>query len=69
MLIYIEEMVALFLHIFAHHVKNQVITFLFLRSREIVSRHFNVVLNVVIPLQGVLLKKSKSVFENPTYGK
>ena len=25
--IYIEEMVALFLHIFAHHVKNQVITF------------------------------------------
>ena len=53
----VEEMVALFLHALAHQVKNQVIKFWFLTSREIVSRNFNVVLNAVICLQGVLIKK------------
>ena len=35
-------------------------------SGETVSRHFNAVLNVVIRLQGVLLKKSEPVFKNST---
>ena len=46
----VEEMVALFLHILAHHVKNQVIKFLFLRFGETVSRHVNAVLNAIIRL-------------------
>ena len=59
-------MVALFLHILAHHVKNRVIKFRFLRSGETISRHFNAVLNAVIRLQGVLLKKPEPVSENST---
>ena len=62
----VEEMVALFLHILAHHVKNRVIKFRFLRSGETISRHFNAVLNTVIRLQGVLLKKPEPVSENST---
>ena len=62
----VEEMVALFLHILAHHVKNRVIKFRFLRSEETISRHFNAVLNAVIRLQGVLLKKPEPVSENST---
>ena len=62
----VEEMVALFLHILAHHVKNRVIKFRFLRSGETISRHFNAVLNAVIRLQGVLLKKPEPVSENST---
>ena len=46
----VEEMVALFLHILAHHVKNRVIKFRFLRPEETISRHFNAVLNAVIRL-------------------
>ena len=46
----VEEMVALFLHILAHHVKNRVIKFRFLRSGETVIRHFNAILNAVIRL-------------------
>ena len=60
----VEEMVALFFHILAHHVKNRVIKFRFLRSGETISRHFNEVLNAIIRLQGVLLKKLESVSEN-----
>ena len=55
---------ALFFHILVHHVNNQVIKFRFLRFGKIVSRNLNVVLNVVICLQGVLLKKPKSVSKN-----
>ena len=62
----VEEVVALFLHICTHHVKNQVIKFLFLRFGETVSRHFNAVLNAVIRLQGVLLKKRELVSKNST---
>ena len=53
----VKEMVALFLHILVDHVKNQVIKFSFLRSTEIISKHFNLVLNAIIRPQGVLLKK------------
>ena len=62
----VEEMVALFLHILAYHVKNRVIKFRFLRSGETVSRHFNAALNAVIRLQGVLLKKLEPISESST---
>ena len=62
----VEEKVALFLHILAHHVKNRVIKFRFLRSGETVSRHFNVVLKAVLRLQEVLLHNPEPVPENST---
>uniref|UniRef100_A0A5B7B2I9 Uncharacterized protein n=1 Tax=Davidia involucrata TaxID=16924 RepID=A0A5B7B2I9_DAVIN len=60
----IDEQVAIFLHIIAHHVKNRVIKFRFSRSGETISRHFNVVLNAVIRLEGELLKKPDPVLVN-----
>ncbi|KAL5567150.1 hypothetical protein UlMin_030314 [Ulmus minor] len=37
----VDEQVAMFLHILAHHVKNRVIKFQFLRSGQTVSRYFH----------------------------
>ncbi|XP_050939303.1 uncharacterized protein LOC103495048 [Cucumis melo] len=53
----VEEMVAMFLHILAHDVKNRVIQREFMRSGEIIFRHFNMVLLDVIRLHEELLKK------------
>ncbi|KAL4028733.1 hypothetical protein IC575_011943 [Cucumis melo] len=39
----VEKMVAMFLHVLAHDVKNRVIQWEFVRSGETVSRHFNIV--------------------------
>ena len=44
----IDEQVAMFLHILAHHVKNIVIKFQFMRSGETVSKYFHNVLYSVI---------------------
>ena len=52
----VEEQVAIFLHILAHHVKNRVIKYRFRRSGETISRYFNAVLNAVLRLQGILLR-------------
>uniref|UniRef100_A0A5B7AZZ1 DUF8040 domain-containing protein n=1 Tax=Davidia involucrata TaxID=16924 RepID=A0A5B7AZZ1_DAVIN len=60
----IDEQVAIFLHIIAHHVKNRVTKFRFMRSGETISRHFNVALNAVIRLEGELLKKPDPVLVN-----
>uniref|UniRef100_A0A9I9E9G1 DUF8040 domain-containing protein n=1 Tax=Cucumis melo TaxID=3656 RepID=A0A9I9E9G1_CUCME len=57
----VEEMVAMYLHILAHDVKNRVIQREFMRSGEIISRHFNMVLLAVIRLHGELLKKPQPV--------
>ena len=54
----VEEIVSLFLHIIAYHVKNWVIKFRFLRCGENDSGHFNATLNVEIHHQWVLLKKN-----------
>uniref|UniRef100_A0A9I9EER1 DUF8040 domain-containing protein n=1 Tax=Cucumis melo TaxID=3656 RepID=A0A9I9EER1_CUCME len=54
-------MVAMFLHIVAHDVKNRVIQREFMRSGETISRHFNMVLLVVIRLHDKLLKKPQPV--------
>ncbi|KAA0037840.1 retrotransposon protein [Cucumis melo var. makuwa] len=51
----VEEMVALFLHVLAHGVKNRQIQREFVRSSKTVSRHFNMVLMIVLRLHDELL--------------
>ncbi|KAA0063228.1 putative nuclease HARBI1 [Cucumis melo var. makuwa] len=58
----VEEMVAMFLHILAHDVKNRMIQREFVRSGETVSRHFNLVLLAVLRLHDELLKKPQPNF-------
>ncbi|XP_038980641.1 uncharacterized protein LOC120110251 [Phoenix dactylifera] len=62
----VEEMVAIFLHILGHHSKNRVMQLYFRRSGEIVSRHFNVVLNAILRLHRHLLKNPEPVTERST---
>ncbi|XP_038713590.1 uncharacterized protein LOC120007433 [Tripterygium wilfordii] len=64
--ILVDEQVAIFLHILAHHVKNRVIEFRFKRSSETISQYFRRVLNVVICLHGELLKQPIPVPSNST---
>ncbi|KAI4365431.1 hypothetical protein MLD38_021415 [Melastoma candidum] len=59
----VDEQVALFLHILAHHVKNRVIKFRFHYSGETTSRHFRNVLNNVIRLHEELIKKPEPIPE------
>ncbi|TYK00771.1 putative nuclease HARBI1 [Cucumis melo var. makuwa] len=54
-------MVAVFLHILAHDVKNRVVQREFLRSGKTISWHFNIVLLAVVHFHDVLLKKPQSV--------
>ncbi|KAA0065653.1 retrotransposon protein [Cucumis melo var. makuwa] len=60
----VEEMVAMFLHVLAHDVKNCVIQREFVRSGETVSRHFNIVLLAVLRLYEELIKRPVSVTSN-----
>ncbi|KAK4278788.1 hypothetical protein QN277_016587 [Acacia crassicarpa] len=60
----VDEQVAMFLHILAHHVKNRVIQFEFGRSGETISRYFKLVLNATIRLQSLLLKKPEAILED-----
>ncbi|KAJ0020097.1 hypothetical protein Pint_31745 [Pistacia integerrima] len=62
----IEEMVASFLHITAHHVKNRVLKRQTKRSGETVSRNFHRVLQAVLRLHRILLQKPDPVLENST---
>lgn len=52
----VDEMVAVFLNVLAHHKKNRVIQNDFYRSGETISRYFNAVLGAVLCLQNELLK-------------
>ena len=47
-LVTLEEQVCIILHILAHHAKNHTIVDRFYRSREMISRYFNLVLSAVI---------------------
>ena len=60
----VEEMVAMFLHVLAHDVKNRVIQREFVRFGETVSRHFNLVLLVVVRLYEKLIKRPVPVTNN-----
>ncbi|KAF7803589.1 protein ALP1-like [Senna tora] len=65
----VDEQVAIFLHILAHHVKNRVIQFEFKRSGESISRSFNRVVECMMRLQGHLLKKPEPIPEDSTDGR
>jgi hypothetical protein len=62
----VDEQVAMFLYILAHHVKNRIIKHQFRRSGETISRHFKNVLHAVIRLHAEFLKKPEPVPENST---
>ena len=53
----INELVVSFLHIIAHNVKNKVLKCQIARSGEIVNRQFHSVLNSVLKLHNILLRK------------
>lgn len=57
----LEEKVAMFLWVIAHHEKNRVVKFDFLRSGQTVSRYFNDVLKAVLRLQDFLLKAPEPI--------
>ncbi|KAL5549458.1 hypothetical protein UlMin_004689 [Ulmus minor] len=62
----VEEMVAIFLHIISHDVKNRIMRRQFARSGETVRRKFNVVLNGLLRLYEVLLKKPEPISDDST---
>lgn len=62
----IEEMVAIFLHILAHHIKNRIVKNRLNWSGETISRHFDAVLRVVLRLHEILLKKLVPIAKNST---
>ncbi|TYK26508.1 retrotransposon protein [Cucumis melo var. makuwa] len=57
-------MVAMFLHVLAHDVKNRVIQRKFVRFGETVSRHFNIVLLAVLRLYEELIKRPVPITSN-----
>ena len=65
-LITLKEQVCILLHILAHHAKNHTIVDRFYRSREMISRYFNLVLNGVLRLHETLLRHPNPVPENYT---
>nr|XP_043616035.1 protein ALP1-like [Erigeron canadensis] len=65
----IEEVVAMFLYTLAHHKKSRSIGYLFLRSRETVSRQFHQVLLSILKLHHILLKKPVPITEDCQDGK
>ena len=62
----IDEQVAMFLHLLAHHVKNMIMRGRFNRSAEVISRHFHRVLNALLRLQGHLYNKPKPISPEST---
>ncbi|KAA0066981.1 retrotransposon protein [Cucumis melo var. makuwa] len=60
----VEEIVAMFLPVLAHDVKNHVIQREFVRFGEIISRHFNLVLLAVVRPYEELIKRPIPVINN-----
>ncbi|XP_031378457.1 uncharacterized protein LOC116193850 [Punica granatum] len=61
---HVDEQVAMFLYVLAHHFKNRVIKHQFSRSGEIVSRYFHNVLKATLRLQAHLYKKPQPIAGN-----
>ncbi|PWA61551.1 protein ALP1 [Artemisia annua] len=59
----LEEIVALFLYVLAHHKKNRTISLLFLCSGETISRQFNNCLLAILKLHDILLKRPEPIIE------
>ena len=51
-----DEMVASFLHVLAHHAKNRVVARQLARSGESISRNFNAILHAILHLHSILFK-------------
>ncbi|KAG6489560.1 hypothetical protein ZIOFF_050835 [Zingiber officinale] len=62
----INELVISFLHIIAQNVKNRVLKRQTARSGETISRQFHLVLNSILQLHNILLKKPEPIPENCT---
>ncbi|KAG6492893.1 hypothetical protein ZIOFF_047863 [Zingiber officinale] len=62
----INELVISFLHIIAHNVKNRVLKRQTARFGETISRQFHLVLNSILWLHNILLKKPEPISENYT---
>jgi len=62
----VDEQVAMFLYILAHHVKNRIVKRQFKRSGETISRHFKSVLHAVIRLHAEFLEKPEPILETST---
>ena len=56
----------MFLHTIAHHEKNRVIKFHFMRSGQMVSKNFHNVLHSIIRLHGVLFVRPEPVADSST---
>ncbi|XP_057529918.1 protein ALP1-like [Amaranthus tricolor] len=59
----LDEIVAMFLYTLAHHKKNRSIAHFFIRSRETVSRQFNLCLRAILKLHEHLLYKPTPILE------
>ncbi|CAM0905270.1 unnamed protein product [Alopecurus aequalis] len=64
----LEEIVASFLYVLSHHLKNRTIGKFFYQSPEPVSRNFNACLLAVLKLNQILLKKPEPIPEDSTNG-
>ncbi|KAL3532968.1 hypothetical protein ACH5RR_006489 [Cinchona calisaya] len=62
----LEEIVAMFVYVLAHHKKNRTVAHKFLRSGETVSRHFNQCLLAVLKLHHMLLKTPVPISDDCT---
>ncbi|KAI3462359.1 hypothetical protein Pfo_019022 [Paulownia fortunei] len=60
----LEAIMAMTVHILAHHQKQRIINANFERYGKTISRHFIKMINVIITLQGELLKTPKAVPDN-----
>ncbi|XP_047953513.1 uncharacterized protein LOC125199580 [Salvia hispanica] len=59
--VFVEEQVAMFLGILAHHKKNRIVKFEFWRSGQTISRYFHRVLNAILKLNTLFLVKPDPV--------
>lgn len=62
----VEEQVAIFLAIIAHHQKNRIVRFRFLRSGQTVSQYVHKVLHSILKLHDILLVNPDPVQEDCT---
>lgn len=65
----VEEQLAMFLSILAHHKKNRIMGFDFIRSGQTVSYYLHVVLKAILKLHTRLLVKPEPVNEDETDGR
>lgn len=62
----LQEIVAIFVYILAHHKKNRTVAHKFLRSGETVSRHFNQCLLAILKLHSILLETPVPISDDCT---